>query len=61
MKLTPGLEVDGTYIIRNKGRIIGTYLNWIDWNRAMDILDRLQTQLDRPEAFCDCKPKEETR
>jgi hypothetical protein len=55
MKITSGLNVDGTYEVRNKGRLIATYLNWADWNRALDTLDHLQNQLDRAEAFYDCQ------
>jgi len=53
--------VDHKYRVLNHGRMIGEYPTWADFNQAMNNLDRVRLQLDGPEAFCDCKPTEETR
>lgn len=46
---------EGLYVIRNSGRILATYTNWPEFNQAMNKLDKLKSQLARPEAFCDCQ------
>jgi hypothetical protein len=54
---------DGNFIIKNKGREIGVYAHWADFNRACQNLADIFTMLETPELFdvCDCNPNEETR
>jgi hypothetical protein len=56
MKITFEIKVDTcTSVILNKGRVIGEYSNVAEFWSALRTLDRLQAQLERPEAFCDCQ------
>ena len=50
---------DGYFILRNKGRELGRWNNWAQFNAAANHLAHLPAQVDRPEAFCDCKPTQE--
>lgn len=47
------------FVILNNDREIGCFWSWSDFNEAANRLAQLQEQLARPEAFCDCKPKQE--
>jgi len=58
-----GINDAETYIIRNKGRVIARFARgqFIEYCAAIHVLGKLTAQLQRPEAFCDCKPTEEAR
>lgn len=58
MKITT--EQDGGYwYILNRGRVIGQYNDFLAYQTGLRIMGRLTAQLQRPETFCDCKPKQE--
>ena len=58
MKITT--EQHGSkYHILNKGKIIACSTTNFDHLQALRLLERLADQLQRAEAFCDCKPKQE--
>ena len=54
MKITTDY-LGGIYVIMNRGRVIARYRICREFALACDSLDRLQEQLKRPEAFCDCQ------
>ena len=60
MKITWERQAE-LYVILNNGRVLRAYKHFQAFASDLNLLARLQAQLARPEAFCDCKPTEETR
>jgi hypothetical protein len=58
MKISAGYD-GNAWRVMNKGRLLTSYPDDATFDSAMGILNRLCQQLERPEAFCDCKPKQE--
>jgi hypothetical protein len=55
MKITT--DIGDTHRILNNGRVIGDYVTATEFWGSLEILSRLQAQLARPEAFCNCEDK----